>query len=418
MVQLTNDCCSSGGKMQTLEEAHTLFRKQLHPIVGTKIVSVYDAVGYVLARDVISVVSVPAYDNSAVDGYAINADSLSSGDDTTYTMTGRVAAGDDKASYDNTSIVRIFTGAPVPVGFDTVIMQEDVDVDGAQITIPNAIKRGSNIRYCGEDVKANEVVLTKGTKLRSSEIAIIASQGMQNIEVYKKLKVGFFSSGDELLEVGSDINELAKGRVFDSNRPMTLSLLKEIGVEAVDLGKADDTIESVRAMLQKGAEQCDVMMSAGGMSVGEEDHIQAVLKEHAMDFWKLAIKPGKPVGFGLVHGTPFIGFPGNPVSVYVVFGLIGVLVLKLLGGQTDYTLPRIPVRLGFDVKTKIGRREFMRAVLVEQDGEIVAIKSGAQGSGVMRSVINATGLIEIAEDASTLGVGDLVNYIPFEGAYS
>ena len=417
MVQLTNDCFSSSDKMQTLDEAHDFFKSTLYPIAKTKTVSIYDVVGYILAEDIVALVNVPAYDNSAVDGYVINADSLSSGDNTTYTMTGRVAAGDDKATYCVNSIVRIFTGAPVPVGFDTVYMQEDVAVDGTNVTVPNGIKRGDNIRALGEDVKKGELVLEKGIKLRPSEIAIIASQGIAEVTVYEKLKVGFFSSGDELLEVGSDASQLENGRLFDSNRPMTLSLLKEAGVDAIDLGRADDTIESVRAMLKKGSETCDVIMSSGGMSVGEEDHIQVALQEHAMNFWKLAIKPGKPVGFGLVHGTPFLGFPGNPVSVYVVFGLIGVLILKLLGGQSGYKLPRVPVKLGFDVNTKIGRREFMRAQLIEQDGDIVAVKSGVQGSGVMRSVINATGLVEISEDASKLGKGDLVNYIPFEGLY-
>ena len=417
MVQLKNECCSSNDEMQTLDEAHDFFKATLCPITKTKTVSIYDAVGYVLAEDIVALVNVPAYDNSAVDGYAINADSLSNDENTTYTITGRVAAGDEKAIYCVESIVRIFTGAPVPVGFDTVYMQEDVAVDGMSITVPKGIKRGDNIRALGEDVKKGELVLERGTKLRPSEIAIIASQGMVDVAVYEKLKVGFFSSGDELLEVGSDASQLENGKLFDSNRPMTLSLLKEAGVHAIDLGRADDTIESVRAMLKKGSETCDVIMSSGGMSVGEEDHIQVALQEHAMNFWKLAIKPGKPVGFGLVHGTPFLGFPGNPVSVYVVFGLIGVLILKLLGGQSDYRLPRVPVKLGFDVKTKIGRREFMRAQLIEQDGDIVAVKSGAQGSGVMRSVINATGLVEISEDASTLGKGDLVSYIPFEGLY-
>ena len=416
MVQLSNDCFAFGKDMISLDDAHELLRNKLSPVVGMETVSIYDAVGRVICNDITASISVPPSNNSAVDGYAIKHSNLT--DNNSLTMVGRITAGASELDFCNSGTVRIFTGASIPSGFDTVYMQEDVIVDGDKITFPDGQKQGANIRKKGEDITAGELVFKQGRKLKPQDIGLLAGQGLDKIAVYKKLKVGFFSSGDELVEVGTDNNTLRQGILFDSNRPMVISLIKSLGFDAIDLGRAEDNLESTKQILKKGCDLCDVVLSAGGMSVGEEDHIQAVLKQHAMDFWKVAIKPGKPVGFGMVDGTPFMGFPGNPVSVFVVFGIMGILVLKQLSGEVGYELPRIPVKLGFDVKAKLGRREFNRVVLQNNNGQLVAIKSGSQGSGVLSSVSSATGMVEILENCEKLAVGDTVNYIPFEGLYS
>ncbi|MGB1360558.1 MAG: molybdopterin molybdotransferase MoeA [Alphaproteobacteria bacterium] len=416
MVQLSNDCFAFGGDMISLEEAHSLLRKKLSPVVKTTDIDIYDAIGFVIATDIMAVVNVPSSDNSAVDGYAINYNILKSGFD--HKIIGRVPAGSTEMDFDTSGVVRIFTGAPIPNNFDTVYMQEDVSINDDNITLPDGQKQGANVRHKGEDIKVGDTIIAKGTKLTASHIGLIAGQGIKTLTVYEKLKVGFFSSGDELLEVGTNIDEIHSGLLFDSNRPMGLSLIKQSGFDAIDLGRAEDSVQSTTAILEKGCKTCDVVMSAGGMSVGEEDHIQAVLSTHNMDFWKVAIKPGRPVGFGMVDGTPFVGFPGNPVSVFVTYGLIGLLVLKILSGEENFELPRLPVKIGFDVKAKLGRREFFRVNLENVDGELVAMKAGAQGSGVLSSVVNANGLIEIFEEAEAVKTGDVVNYIPFTGLYS
>ena len=416
MVQLSNECFAFGDNMISLEDAHSLLRQKLSPIVDTETIDIYSALGYVLADEMIATVNVPSSDNSAVDGYAINYDILKNG--LNHNIVGRVPAGSTEMDFDTSGVVRIFTGAPVPNNFDTVYMQEDVSVDGDSITLPEGQKQGANVRAKGEDITVGDVIVTAGTKLTPTHIGLIAGQGVKQLTVYKKLKVGFFSSGDELVEVGENPENIHSGLLFDSNRPMGLALIANSGFESVDLGRADDTIESTTKVLEKGCKSCDVVMSAGGMSVGEEDHIQAVLKQHNMDFWNVAIKPGKPVGFGMIKSTPFVGFPGNPVSVFVTYGLIGLLCLKILSGETNWQLPRMPVKIGFDVKTKLGRREFTRVVLENIDGELMAVKSGAQGSGVLSSAVKATGLIEVFEDSENLKKGDTVNYIPFTGLYS
>ncbi len=415
MVQLSNDCFAFGGDMISLEQSHSLLRKKLSPVVGTQNIDIYDSIGFVIAVDIVAKVNVPSSDNSAVDGYAINYNILNNGFN--HKIIGRIPAGSTERVFNTSGVVRIFTGAPIPNNFDTVYMQEDVIVKDDNITLPDGQKKDANVRYQGEDITIGDIIITKGTKLTASHIGLIAGQGIKELKVYKKLKVGFFSSGDELMEVGTDINNINNGLLFDSNRPMVLSCIKQSGFEAIDLGRANDTIESTKSILKKGCETCDVIMSAGGMSVGEEDHIQAVLKQHNMDFWKVAIKPGRPVGFGIIDGIPFVGFPGNPVSVFVTYGLIGLLVLKILSGEEKYQLPRLPIKIGFDVKAKLGRREFIRVCLENKNDEIIAVKSGEQGSGVLSSTVKATGLVEVFENSQQLKTGDIVNYIPFYGLY-
>lgn len=415
-MQLTDCFTSKGGVRQTLQQARDYLQQSLSPIVATKTLSIFDAQGYVLAEDILATVDIPAFDNSAVDGYAVASDRLE-GAHTELAVVGRVAAGDVRTDYDKKGAVRIFTGAPVPKGFDAIYMQEDVRLSNNHVILPAGIKFGDNIRPKGEDVKRGRYIVAAGRRLTPALIALIASQGIASVQVYEKVRVGFFSSGNELLQVGDDRNRLEKGYVFDSNRPMMLSMLRATGNIAIDLGCAKDTFGHVQNILHQASGTCDVILAAGGMSVGEEDYVQAVLKKHQLSFWQLAVKPGRPIGFGSVYDTPFLGFPGNPVSVYVGFALLGAFVIKLLGGEKGMEIPRIEVNTGFPVRKKPGRREFLRVSLKKCGNSYIALKAGAQGSGIISSLANATGLLEIPEDVIALAVGDTAYYIPFKGVF-
>ena len=423
MAQVSNACFPLNHGMISIEEMYTKIRETISSIATPHMVSVYDSLGYITAVDIVAQVDIPAYDNSAVDGYAVNSSYIfgksAPSTEKGHRVSTRITAGMDVAHCDPSQVVRIFTGAAVPNGMDMVFMQEDVQKssDGL-VQFPDDMTKGNNIRKRGEDVQQGAVIIPQGTKIQPVHIALISSQGYSTVSVYEKLKVGFFSSGDELLEVGQDASLLTQGKVFDSNRPMALSLIRSCGMIPVDLGHVRDDLDATRAFLRQSVDKCDVIMSSGGMSVGEEDYIHQVLKEHSLSFWKIAMKPGKPVGFGMIDGTPFLGLPGNPVSVHIVFGLVGLYVLKILSGEKEFTIPKIPVRLGFDIKAKLGRREFMRVVLHNDNGVYYAVKSGKQGSGVISTLANASGIIEVPEQFSALKKGDWVQYIPFSGLYT
>jgi len=417
MAQLSDDCFAFGGELMRLEEAVRRVRENLVCVASPETAALGDAVGRVLAEDVVSPLDVPPYANSAVDGYAVYHADLDPDRDTMLPVAGRAAAGHplDRPAEPGTAI-RIFTGAPMPAGPDTVLMQEDCRETDGRVAIRPGIKRGANRREAGEDIAAGAQVLSQGCVLRPQEVGLAASIGLTNLPVFARLKVAVFSTGDEVHEPGQPLPE---GALYDSNRYTLQAALRQAGCRVTDLGILKDDYDTIRAALRGAAAEHDLLVTSGGMSIGEEDHVRLVLEQEGrVDFWRLAIKPGRPVGFGMVSApdgpVPVMGLPGNPVAALTTFLCIGRPVLAVLGGAVETPPRRFAVRLGFAYKKKAGRREFVRAVLDrDKAGVLVAGKHGRSGAGILSSLSGAEGFVELGEEDTILGPGVDVDFIPF-----
>ncbi|MBM3541279.1 MAG: molybdopterin molybdotransferase MoeA, partial [Alphaproteobacteria bacterium] len=312
--------------------------------------------------------------------------------------------------------VRIFTGAPMPTGEgggpDTVLMQEDGREDGSHVVVPPGLKRGANRRKAGEDVRAGTAILTAGARLRPQDLGLAASVGMTALEVRAPLRVAIFSTGDELREPG---HAAEAGAVYDANRFTLAGLLRDLGMAVTDLGILPDKEDAIRAALAKAAEGHDALVTSGGMSTGEEDHVRAAVSAlGTFHFWRLAVKPGRPVGLGQVGRVPFIGLPGNPVAMMVTFMRLARPLLLGMAGATDVEPQLYRVRAGFAHKKKPGRREWLRVRLAPgADGIPVARKFARDGAGILSSLVESQGLVELAEAVEDLDEGALVDYLPF-----
>ena len=418
MVQLDNDCFAFGGPMMAVEPALALLAGRVGPVTATETVPLTDALGRVLAADVVAPFSVPPHDNAAVDGYAVFFDDLSADGPTVLPVTARVAAGQwlGRPAVRGEA-VRIFTGAPMPAGMDTVFMQEDCrssDGDGrSTVTLPAGSRRGLNRRLAGEDVREGSVVLSAGRRLRPEDIALAASLGHAALPVRCRLRVAVFSTGDELRQPGQP---LEPGAVYDANRYALIALLTRLGCAVTDLGILPDRFEAIRDALAEAAAGHDALITSGGMSTGEEDHVKPAVEANGrLDFWRLAIKPGRPVALGRVRDAVFVGLPGNPVAVVVTFLRIARPILLRLMGAMDETPRPIPVRAAFAHKKKPGRREFLRGTLArEQDGALSATKYPRDGAGVLSSLVESEGLIELPEDLARVEPGMIVDFVPFK----
>ncbi|AWU93642.1 gephyrin-like molybdotransferase Glp [Azospirillum ramasamyi] len=418
MVQLDNDCFAFGGPMMAVEPALALLAGRVGPVTATETVPLTDALGRVLAADVVAPFSVPPHDNAAVDGYAVFFDDLSADGPTVLPVTARVAAGQwlGRPAVRGEA-VRIFTGAPMPAGMDTVFMQEDCRSSdgegGSTVTLPAGSRRGLNRRLAGEDVREGSVVLSAGRRLRPEDIALAASLGHAALPVRCRLRVAVFSTGDELRQPGQP---LEPGAVYDANRYALIALLTRLGCAVTDLGILPDRFEAIRDALAEAAAGHDALITSGGMSTGEEDHVKPAVEANGrLDFWRLAIKPGRPVALGRVRDAVFVGLPGNPVAVVVTFLRIARPILLRLMGAMDETPRPIPVRAAFAHKKKPGRREFLRGTLArEQDGALSATKYPRDGAGVLSSLVESEGLIELPEDLARVEPGMIVNFVPFK----
>ncbi|MBX9634982.1 MAG: molybdopterin molybdotransferase MoeA, partial [Magnetospirillum sp.] len=379
------------------------------PLTGQDQVAVGEALGRVLAEDVVSAVSVPPHDNSAVDGWGFAQAQRPA--DGRLPVIGTVAAGHPFAGVvPPTSAVRILTGAPVPVGIDTIAMQEDCTAEPGWVVVPD-LKPGANLRAKGEDVAAGATVLAAGIRLRPQDLGIAAATGRTHLLVHRRLRAALFSTGDEIREPGTP---LPPGCIYDTNRTTASGLLRSLGCDVTDLGILPDRRELIAEALARAALDHDLILTSGGVSVGDEDHVRAAVQAHgALHFWKLAIKPGRPVALGRVGNAAFVGLPGNPVAVMVTFMLIArPLVLGLMGIK-DTAVQRYTVQAGFAFKHKPGRREWLRARVRAEGAGLVAEKFPAEGSGVLSSMVWSDGLIEIPEDWGDLAPGDSVAYIPY-----
>lgn len=369
------------------------------------------ALGAVLAESIESQIDVPGCAMSAMDGYAINTADLSAQGTTTLPLSQRIAAGSRAEPLAPGTAARIFTGAPVPPGADAVIMQEQVQQLARSIRFESRPENGNNIRPAGNDIRRGTTILSKGSRLRAQDIGLAASIGLQSLPVFAPLKVGIFFTGDELVEPGE---KLVPGKIYDSNRYTLCGLLEAMGCEIVDLGLVGDTLDATREAMSGAATQADLVVTTGGVSVGEEDHVRIAIEQLGeLRLWRLGIKPGKPLAYGQIDDTAFMGLPGNPVSVFATFCLFVCPVIQIMQGRQWRKPIALPVMADFEWPKPDSRREFLRARLATDAGQQTRVQIYPnQDSGVLTSTVWADGFVEIAEN-QTVRAGDSVNYLPF-----
>ncbi|MEQ8355172.1 MAG: molybdopterin molybdotransferase MoeA [Kiloniellaceae bacterium] len=421
MAQLSDDCFAQGGPLMRVDEARRLLAEAVTPVTESEPVPLHGALGRILAEDIVSPVDIPPAPNSAVDGYAVWHADLDPEGDTRLPVSGRITAGQpDLPKAQRGTALRIFTGARLPAGEgggpDTVMMQEDCESNGDPeapwVTIRPGIKKGSNARRAGEDVAKGDIVLRRGQKLRPQDVGQAAAVGRREVLVSTRLRVGLFSTGDELREPGSPLDP---GMIYDSNRYTIHALLTGLGCDVDDLGILPDRLDAVRDALAGAEDRHDLLVTSGGVSVGEEDHVKTAVEALGkLHLWRLAVKPGRPIALGQVGRIPFVGLPGNPVAVVVTFlTIVRPLILRMMGG--DDTPPHtFRVRAGFDHKKKKDRREWVRARLTgDAAGDLTAEKFPREGAGILSSLVAADGLIELPEDLTRLEAGAMVDFLPF-----
>ena len=366
-----------------------------------------DALGRYLSRDIHSPVNVPPAPNSSMDGYAFDARDKSIATGGVYEISDRIPAGQTGRMLEPGTLARIFTGAPMPEGSDTVVIQEDTTRVENSIQINNLPEPGENVRPRGQDIRQDSVILDRGRCLRPEDLGLVASVGLSELEIFRPLKIAIMSTGDELVEPPG---KLAPGQIYNANRYALAGLLHGLGMEVLDLGLVADTQEATRDVILQGAGQSDCILCSGGVSVGEEDHVRAAVESlGTLDIWRLAIKPGKPLAFGQVDGKPFFGLPGNPVSTYVTFMMIARPFLIALQGGCDPMPACYYGRADFNYRTD-KRREYLRVrIVTNASGEVCLHKFHNQGSGIMSSVSWADALAEV-DIGQQVRAGDLLKY--------
>lgn len=420
MAQLSDDCFMPGEGLMSMDAALEMLETRLLPVVGEETIPLNECAGRILAKDIVAERDVPPHDNSAVDGYAVYFDDLSPKGETELPVIGRVAAGQPlEGTPQRGTALRIFTGAPIPDdanGPDTIFMQEDSvlrdDTGQTIVVLPNGITRGANRRSRGEDIQSGNVVLRKGDRLRPQDIGLAASLGIPKLEVFRRLTVGVMSTGDEVVDPGQTV---PAGGIYDANRHALMAILSDLGCDVRDFGIVADDAHRISETLTAAARACDAVISTAGMSVGEEDHLAETIRGlGALHFWKVAIKPGRPIAFGQINGTPFIGLPGNPAAMMVTFLRMARPALLKLAGASDLRPRLYPIRAGFAHRKKRNRREYVRVHLEDgEDGFPVARKHPRSGAGILSSLVEADGLVELPEEMTQLEEGAMVSFLPF-----
>jgi molybdopterin molybdotransferase len=419
MAQLSDDCFAFKGPLLPVVEAERLIAERVKPVAGRETVALRDAPGRVLARDMVAAVNVPPFDNSAVDGYAVRGDDLDAERERTLAIVDRVAAGHAAGHAVNTGeAIRIFTGAPMPEGADTVFMQEDCRIESDRVVVPPGLQRGANRRLAGEDIRAGAVALRAGRRLTVQDIALAAALGLTKLDVYRRVRVALFSTGDEIVEPGSQLRGAA---LYDSNRYLLSGLLARFGAEVTDLGILSDEPQRLARAIAAAAADHDLVLTSGGVSTGEADYVRlAVESIGRIVFWRVAIKPGRPVAMGVIpgaqtgEGAAFVGLPGNPVAVFVTFVRVVRPLLLRLSGALPEPLVAMPARATFSYRKRKGRREYVRVALrASADGTIEAVKFAQDGAGILTSLTETDGLAELGEDVTKVEPGTTVGFLSY-----
>jgi molybdopterin molybdotransferase len=418
MAQLTDDCFAFSGPLLPIDDMERLIAERIVPRPEHETVPLNAARGRVLAADVVSPVNVPPFDNSAVDGYAVRAADLDPAGETTLTVIDRIMAGRGASrALGAGEAARIFTGAPVPDGADTVFMQEDVRTDGNAVIVPPGLKRHANYRFAGEDVKAGATILPAGRRLAAQHIALAAAAGLTTLSLRRRVRVALFSTGDEIVEPGSPLSRAA---LYDSNRYLLLNLLAGFGADVSDLGILRDEPARLSKAIAEAARTHDLVLTSGGVSTGEADHVREVVEKLGkLVFWRIAIKPGRPVAMGVLpgagkHSAAFAGLPGNPVAAFVTFVRVVRPLLLRLGGALPEPLDVAPARAMFKYRKKKDRREYVRVFAKRgADGVLEVTKYPREGAGLLSSLTETDGFAELTEDVTNIEPGDMVGFLAY-----
>jgi molybdopterin molybdotransferase len=418
MAQLSDDCFAFGGALLPVAEMERLIAERVAAVAETETVALAAARGRVVAQDILAPIDLPPFDNSAVDGYAVRHADLAAGD-TRLKVVDRITAGRAATrALGPGEAIRIFTGAPMPAGADTVFMQEDTRAEDGLVIVPPGLKRGANSRTAGEDVRAGSVMLPAGRRLTTPHVALAAAVGLTQLPVRRRVRVAVFSTGDEIVEPGRPLPPAA---LFDANRFLLAGLIERLGASFTDLGILPDDKATLSRAIADAATGHDLVLTSGGVSTGEADHVKGAVEDIGkLVFWRVGIKPGRPVAMGVVtgmrpgEGAAFVGLPGNPVAVFVTFArVVRPLLLRLAGAEIVPLIP-LPVRAGFPYKKRSGRREYVRVRLVHNaDGSVEAFKHAQDGAGVITSLTETDGLIELGEDVTTVAPGATVGFLSY-----
>jgi molybdopterin molybdotransferase len=412
MAQLSDDCFAFGGTLLSVDAALALIEERVAPVVDADTAPLAAACGRILARDLVAAIDVPPHANSAVDGFAIAHADLLSDRDTVLPVTGRAAAGHPLGRpLAPGEAVRIFTGAPMPDGADTVMMQEDCVFENGAVRLKPGIKMGANRRHAGEDVARGSVALPAGRRLGPADLGLAAGLGYDALPVFRPLRAALLSTGDEVCDPGT---VLGPGKIYDANRAMLAALLRGLGTVVNDLGICPDRADALASRLAEISVGHDLIVTSGGVSTGEEDHVRAAIERLGrLDFWRLAIKPGRPVALGQVRGVPLIGLPGNPVAAALTFAILARPLILCLAGATVRPPLTLPVRAGFSYRKRAGRREYLRAS-IERDGDIaIAHRFPRDGAGILSSIVQSQGFAILDETVTELVPGTTLEFLPF-----
>ena len=419
MAQLSDDCFAFNGPLLPVVEAERLIAGRVKPVAGRETAALRDAVGRVLVEDLVATINVPPFANSAVDGYAVRGEDMDAEREKSLAIVDRVAAGHaPRHAVKAGEAIRIFTGAPMPEGADTVFMQEDCRTEGERVIVPPGLQRGANRRLAGEDIRAGAVALRAGRRLTVQDIALAAALGLTKLDVYRRVRVALFSTGDEIVEPGLQLRGAA---LYDSNRYLLSGLFARFGAEVTDLGILSDEPQKLAGAISAAAADHDLVLTSGGVSTGETDYVRlAVESIGRMVFWRVAIKPGRPVAMGVIpgsqagEGAAFVGLPGNPVAVFVTFVSVVRPLLLRLSGASPQPLVAMPARATFSYRKRKGRREYIRVALrAAPDGTIEALKFEQEGAGVLTSLTETDGLAELGEEVTKVEPGTTVGFLSY-----
>ncbi|MBN8936267.1 MAG: molybdopterin molybdotransferase MoeA [Rhizobiales bacterium] len=419
MAQLTDDCFAFSGPLLPIADMERLIAERVQPLREVETVSLASAGGRVLAADLVTPLDLPPFDNSAVDGYAVRHRDLNADSETKLNVVERLTAGHGTIRpLGAGEAVRIFTGAPMPLGADTVFMQEDVRAEDSTVIVPAGLKSGSNRRLAGEDAPNGAIVLPAGRRLAVQDVALAAAVGMTALKVCRRVRVALFSTGDEIVEPGQPRNAAA---LYDANRYLLHGMLDRLGAAVTDLGILKDDPAALTKAIAGAARDHDLVLTSGGVSTGEADHVRSAVETIGrLVFWRVAIKPGRPVAMAVLPGlnadtgAAFVGLPGNPVAAFVTFVRVVRPLLLRLAGANPETPVALPVRLAFPYKKKAGRREYVRVALRPgPDGIIEAVKHPQEGAGVITSLTATDGLAELREDMTVIEPGTTVGFLSY-----